>query len=71
MLDLNLPPHVVRLAAACLVHGVTVSALMKQSAETCAGFAAVAGLTFGQYIDAVNWLCTFYESHPPRGARLN
>ena len=72
MLDLeNLPPNVVRLAAACLVIGVTAQEWMRGSAESCAAFAAEAGLTFDQYLDAVNWLAEFYESHPPRGLRPN
>jgi hypothetical protein len=72
MLNLeNLPPNVVRLAAACMVHGVTVQALMKESAECSAAFAAEAGLTFDQYLNAVNWLSEFYETHPPRGLRPN
>jgi hypothetical protein len=72
VLDLeNLPPTVVRLAAASMVHAVTVQELMRESAETCAAFAAEAGLTFDQYLDAVNWLAEFYETHPPSGLRAN
>jgi hypothetical protein len=72
MLNLeNLPADVVRLAAACMVRAVTVQELMKESAESCAAFAADAGLTFDEYLDAVNWLSAFYESHPPRGMRPN
>jgi hypothetical protein len=72
MLDLgNLPPNVVRLAAACLVHGVIVQELMRGSAESCAAFATDAGLTFDEYLDAVSWLSEFYETRPPRGVRPN
>jgi hypothetical protein len=67
----NLPPNVVRLAAAAMIHGVIVQELMKESMETCARFAADAGLTFAQYLDAVDWLAEFYETHPPSGLRPN
>jgi hypothetical protein len=67
----NLPPNVVRLATASMIHGVTVQELMRESAESSAAFAAEAGLTFDQYLDAVNWLADFYETHPPSGMRPN
>jgi hypothetical protein len=67
----NVPPNVTRLAAACLVHGVTARELMRGSAESCAQFAADAGLTFAQYLDAVTWLAEFYETITPSGLRPN
>jgi len=72
VLDLeNIPPNVSRLAVACMVHAVLVQVLMKESAETCAVFAAEAGLTFDQYLEAVNWLSHWYETHHPDGLRPN
>lgn len=72
MLDLeNLPPNVVRLAAACMVMQTTVKELMQQSSEVSALFAADAGLSLAQYLEAVDWLSNWYQTHQMLGLRPN
>jgi hypothetical protein len=72
VLDLNLPPNAARLAAACFVHGISAPELMKMSAEHCATFAAAAaGLSFSDFLAAIDWLSDFHETHPPLGVRPN
>jgi len=71
VLDLNLPPGPARLAAACFVTGISPPQLMSASSEYCAEFAADAGMAFSEFLAAMDWLCTFYETHPPHRALTN
>jgi hypothetical protein len=72
MLDLeNFPPQVLRLAAACMVDAITAQQIMHTSSENAAQFASRAGLSFEQFLDAINWLAEYLETHSPRGLPSN
>jgi hypothetical protein len=67
----DLPPVAQRLAAACLVWPITAQQVMHMSAEDAALFAADAGLSFDEFLQAIAWLSAFWESNPPRTASIN
>jgi hypothetical protein len=62
----NMPPDVVRLAAACLVQNVTAQQLMHRSSEECAEFAWKAGFSsFDSFLAAVDWVSDFFLARTP------
>jgi hypothetical protein len=69
MLNLdNLPPNVVRLAAACLTQNVTARELMHRPPEEALEFAREAGFdSWDGFLAAIDWVSEFFlaRSTPP------
>jgi hypothetical protein len=67
----NVPPHVATVAIACALYDTTVQEVLRGPPESNELFAAEAGLTFAEYLNAIDWLQRFWKKQSCRELRLN